>query len=354
MSQRKEKWMRAALKEALRWEGATSPNPVVGAVLVRAGRIIGRGGHRRAGGPHAEIEALASLTDPHMARGATLFVTLEPCSTHGRTPPCTEAIFRAGISKVVIGALDQNPLHSGRAVSWMRDRGIVVETGILEEECTEANRAFFKRMRTGLPWVIAKVALSVDERIARPPGEGQWLTGLEARRDAHRLRARVDAIVVGAETVRADDPQLTIRGVGCASGRPQPWRVVLTGDQRRLPRGARLFTDIHRQRTVVYEAKSAREVLADMASTLAVNTVLVEGGGRVLGDFFENRLVDELCFYMAPIRCGRGCAGIRGNRGDWKRGVRVEAPVFQRLGRDWKMEARVAYADTARKQTHAV
>ncbi len=333
--------MRAALKEALRWEGATSPNPVVGAVIVKEGRILGRGGHRRAGLPHAEVEALASLPDPTHARGATLYVTLEPCSTHGRTPPCTEAIVRAGIAEVVIGALDPNPRHAGRALDWLRQRGVHVRTGILERECTEANRAFFKRIVTGRPWVIAKAALSMDEYVTRPAGEGQWLTGAIARRDAHRLRARVDAVLVGGQTLRADDPQLTIRGVPLADGRLQPWRVVLTRDRAGLPSGARVFCDAFRDRTVVYSGDELEQVLEDLGGRLGVNTLLVEGGGQVLGAFFERGLVDEVCFYMAPIRCGKGCVAIRGERKSWKTGVRVDAPVYTRLGRDWKMEARV-------------
>lgn len=346
--------MRAALKEALRWEGATSPNPVVGAVLVKDGRIVGRGGHRRAGLPHAEVEALASLADPGQARGATLYVTLEPCSTHGRTPPCTEAIVRAGIAEVIIGALDPNPQHAGRALDWLRQRGVRVRTGVLERECVEANRAFFKRIVTGRPWVIAKAALSLDEYLSRPAGEGQWLTGEIARRDAHRMRARVDAILVGAQTIRVDDPQLTIRGVPVAAGRPQPWRVVWTRNRVGLPSGARVFCDAHRDRTVVYSGQSLEDVLEDLGGRLGVNTLLVEGGGRVLGAFFERQLVDEVCFYMAPVRCGRGCVAIRGETGAWKRGVRVDAPVYTRLGPDWKLKGRVMYESRRREISHGM
>jgi diaminohydroxyphosphoribosylaminopyrimidine deaminase/5-amino-6-(5-phosphoribosylamino)uracil reductase len=336
--------MRAALREALRWEGATSPNPVVGAVVVSKNRILGRGAHRKAGTPHAEVEALASLARPEQAHGATLYVTLEPCCTWGRTPPCTEAILRAGITKVVVGTGDPNPRHAGRGLDWLRERGVAVETGVLERECQEANRAFFKRMRTGRPWVIAKVALSRDERLTLPPGEGRWLTGLPARRDAHRLRARVDAILVGAGTVRADDPQLTIRGVRSALGRPQPWRIVLASEPAALPASARLFTDEHRDRTVVYSGKTPGQVLDDLGARLGVNSVMVEGGGAVLGAFFEQRLVDEVCVYMAPVDAGRGCVGIGVGRAHaWKQEVFVEEPRYTRLGKDWKMEARVSY-----------
>jgi diaminohydroxyphosphoribosylaminopyrimidine deaminase/5-amino-6-(5-phosphoribosylamino)uracil reductase len=336
--------MRVALKEALRWEGATSPNPVVGAAIVREGRLLAKGAHRKAGSPHAEVEAFKALADPGLAHGATLYVTLEPCSTHGRTPPCTEAILRAGVARVVIGGLDHNPRHAGRALGYLRQRGVEVVEGVLQPECEAANRAFFKRVVTGKPWVIAKAAFSLDERLSLPPGRGQWLTGLKARRDAHRLRTKVDAILVGAGTVRADNPQLTIRGVRAPAGKAQPWRVVLARDREKLPPSARLFNDAHASRTLVYCRESLEHVLEDLASRHGVNTLLVEGGGEVLGAFFAQHLVDEVCFYMAPLRAGAGTTRVGGGApGSWKRGVRVTEPRFSALGADWKMEARVFY-----------
>jgi diaminohydroxyphosphoribosylaminopyrimidine deaminase/5-amino-6-(5-phosphoribosylamino)uracil reductase len=214
-----EKFMRAALREARRGLGQTSPNPAVGAVIVRAGRIVARGHHRRAGLPHAEIEALQVLRQPQLARRATLYVTLEPCSTHGRTPPCVEAIVRHSFARVVIGAIDPNPAHAGRGVELLRAAGIDVVTGVLESECRELNVAFNKWIVTGLPFVIAKAALSLDGRLTRPPGEGQWLSNAASRADAHRLRASVDAILIGAGTLRADNPRLTVRGVPARANR---------------------------------------------------------------------------------------------------------------------------------------
>ncbi|MCX8511473.1 MAG: bifunctional diaminohydroxyphosphoribosylaminopyrimidine deaminase/5-amino-6-(5-phosphoribosylamino)uracil reductase RibD, partial [Chthoniobacteraceae bacterium] len=298
------RYMRAALREALKGYGYTSPNPTVGCVIVRQGRIIARGWHRKAGGPHAEIEALNALPDPILAKGATLYVTLEPCCTHGRTPPCTEAILAAGIRRVVVGVVDPHPAHAGIGLERLRAGGVEVETGVLREACAHLNRAFFKWITTGLPWVIAKAGLSLDGRITRPPGEGQWLTGRAAREDAHRLRAVTDAVLIGAGTLRADDPSLTVREVTMPEHKAQPWRVVLSRGGGLLPLDSKVFTDIHKDRTLVHINKPLTDVLHEIGNTYQVTSVLAEGGGEILGALFEANLVDEVCFYMAPLLCG--------------------------------------------------
>lgn len=332
--------MRAALVEAAKGVGRTSPNPAVGAVIVRAGRmIIARGFHRSAGLPHAEIEAMQAVGNYRRCRGATLYVTLEPCSTHGRTPPCTEAIIAAGFHRVVFGATDPNPRHAGRAVKVLRSAGIAVTCGVLVEECTELNRAFNHWMTTGQPWVVAKFATSLDGRLTRRPDEPQWLTHPRARRHAQQLRARVDAILVGAGTIRADDPRLTVRGV---PGARQPWRVVLTRSGR-LPTRARIFTDIHRERTLVYRGQSLRAVLRDLGSREMVS-VLIEGGGDVLGEAFDQRLVNEVQCYLAPLIVGGpvpavGGAGVPSNEAR----IVLEHSCFERVGQDLCLQAVVAY-----------
>ena len=228
--------MRAALAEARRGIGRASPNPAVGAVLVRGQRVISRGYHRASGLPHAEIECLAAAPRGSL-RSATLYVTLEPCSTIGRTPPCTDAIVRAGVGRVVIGATDPNPLHSGRGIDQLRAAGIKVTTGVLAAECSRLNEAFNKWIVTGKPFVIAKCGMSLDGRLTRAPNEGRWLTGPAARRHAMQLRAQVDAILIGAETLRRDNPRLTTRGI---RGARQPWRVVLSRSGK-LPRDCASF-----------------------------------------------------------------------------------------------------------------
>ncbi len=336
-----EKFMRAALREAARGVGHTSPNPAVGAVIVRGGRIVARGFHRRAGAPHAEIEALGELKNPAMARGATLCVTLEPCSTHGRTPPCVDAIIRAGFARVVIGTLDPNPAHAGRGVGLLRAAGLAVTAGVLESACRELNVGFNQWIVTGRPLVIAKAGLSLDGRLTRPPGEGQWLTSAAARADAMRLRAQVDAILIGAQTLRADNPHLTVRGV---PGALQPWRIIVTrsGD---LPGKSHVFTDAHCDRTLVFRGKSLRAVLHELGRR-EVTSVLIEGGGRVLGDAFDRRLVDRVHFYLAPLLCGGPVPAIGGRGvGSTKEAPHLRNPRYEKIGSALRLTAEVAYPD---------
>lgn len=280
--------MRRALALARRGIGRTSPNPCVGAVLTRGGRIIGEGWHKRAGEPHAEINAFDGVN----ARGATLYVTLEPCCTHGRTPPCTAAIIAAGIRRVVVAATDPNPKHRGRGLRLLRKAGISVETGLLAKEAAALNESFNKWVATGLPLVIAKAALSLDGKMSTRTGDSKWITSDAARHEAHKLRARVDAIMVGAKTVICDDPQLTLRhGV---RGR-QPWRVVVG----RCPRTAKVFTDAHRDRTLHFPTRNLRVVLRKLGR-MGITSVLVEGGPTLLGAAFNASLVDKVAFFYAP------------------------------------------------------
>lgn len=304
-------WMSQALEQARLGIGLTSPNPAVGAVIVRDGRLIGRGWHRRAGGPHAEVEAIrdARQQHPELLPGATLYVTLEPCSTHGRTGPCTEAVREAGIGRVVWGARDPNPDHQGRAREVLGAAGVETAAGVLESECRELIRPFAKWITTGMPYVIAKAGQSLDGRITRPAGEGRWLTSAEARAHGRRLRAMVDAILVGAGTVRADNPQLTLREAAFP-GKEQPWRVVLTrsGD---LPASAHLFTDEFKARTLVLRGLELEEALRELGRR-GVVSVLIEGGADILRQAFAQRLVDEVAWYVAPLLCGAGGLPVLG------------------------------------------
>ena len=328
------KFMRAALHEARRGAGRTSPNPAVGAVIVRGGRIIARGFHRCAGMPHAEIEAITALKSPRLAGRATLYVTLEPCSTQGRTPPCVDAILRHGFARVVIGAIDPNPAHAGRGVGLLRAESVEVVAGILEDECRDLNAAFNKWIVTGMPFVIAKAALSLDGRLTRPPGEGQWLSNAASRADAHRLRANVDAILVGAGTIRADNPRLTVRGV---AGARQPWRVILSR-RGSLPKDAHIFTDELRDRTLVFRDRTLRAVLRELGRR-QITSVLIEGGGTVLGEAFDLRLVDRVHLYLAPLLCGG--PNVTGGRGaaSTATSLALKDPRYTRIGDDILMIA---------------
>ncbi len=295
---RDEKFMRAALQEAKRALGQTSPNPAVGALLVVDNRIMSKGHHREAGRAHAEIECLRNFAAPIPKHG-TLYVTLEPCSTAGRTAPCTAAIIESGVKSVVIGATDPNPRHSGRGIVELRKAGVRVRDGILAEECTRLNEAFNKWIVTGQPFVIAKCGMSLDGRLTRPPNESRWITGRDARLHANRLRACVDAVLVGAETVRADNPRLTARGL---RRRRQPWRVVMTRSGR-LPRKAHVLSDKFAARTLVYKRRSLQAVLKDLGKK-NVTSVLIEGGGEVLGEALDKRLIDRVQIYFGPILTG--------------------------------------------------
>ena len=329
-----EKFMREALKEARKGLAKTLPNPAVGAVIVKNGRILARGWHRAAGRPHAEIEALRNLKGS--AKGATIYITLEPCSTHGRTPPCTEAILSAGLSRVVYGATDPNPKHAGRAQRILSRHGIKVASGVLAEECTDLNLEWNTWIATGRPYVIAKAGMTLDGRINSPP-ESRWITSAASRRDAMNLRRRVQAILVGGGTVRDDNPKLTIRGGQVIQ---QPLRVVWSRSGR-LPETAHLFTDEHRDRTVVLQGLSLSKALRELGKR-GVVSVLIEGGARVLGEAFDRKLVDEICFYMAPLLCGGPTPTVGGlGAKDNDHATRLTGIKFQRIGSDLRMTGRV-------------
>src|SRR5437763_13046313 len=278
-----EKFMRAALVEAAKGLGTTSPNPAVGAVLVWRNRIIAKGHHRRAGSDHAEIDCLRKLDDLIPAE-AVLYVTLEPCSTRGRSVPDPNYIIQRGIRRITIGAVDPNPKHRGRAIGLLRGAGVDVSTGVLEDECTRLNEAFNKWIGSGEPFVIAKCGMSMEGYLTRPPGETRWVTSESSRPHAHQLRAVVDAIIVGAETIRRDNPRLTVRR---GPRRTQPWRVILTKSGR-LPQKATVFRDSQRERTLVFRSQSLRAVLRDLGRR-EITSVLIEGGGNVLSQALDQR-----------------------------------------------------------------
>jgi len=305
-----ERFMRLAIQEATKAQGLTAPNPAVGAVIVKNGRVIAKGYHHAVGLPHAEIEAIRKLISdfplqpsafslqPRTLADATLYVTLEPCSSHGKTPPCTEAIIGAGISRVVYGATDPDKRHQGRAAKILRKGGIEVTEGILSRECAALNSHWNHRASTGLPWVIAKAGMSLDGRIDSPPHR-RWITSAASRKEAMRLRASVEAILIGGGTVRTDDPSLTIRGIKLPKGNPQPWRVVWSRTGK-IPKKSKLLTDTHRARTLVFSGMTLRKVLQELGKR-GISSVLIEGGGQTLGEAFKRKLVDEVRFFVAPV-----------------------------------------------------
>jgi diaminohydroxyphosphoribosylaminopyrimidine deaminase/5-amino-6-(5-phosphoribosylamino)uracil reductase len=355
-------YMKLALRLAVKGAGHTSPNPLVGAIIVKDGKIVGKGYHRRFGGPHAEVYALREAKKN--ARGATLYVNLEPCSHYGKTPPCVDQLIRAGIARVVIANKDPNPLVNGEGIRKLRDAGVEVITGILEEESRTVNRFYFKAVEKGWPYVILKWAQTVDGRIATASGEAFWITGEQARRDVHRLRAQVDAVLVGAGTVLRDDPKLTVRLVRRAK---QPWRLVLDGTMR-APATAALFTDEVRNRTVVFTSQQngpCREKLQQQGCRVValppengghvnlrdvlswcrdhqIVSLLVEGGRQVLTEFLRLGLADEVVVYIAPKILGAGVEAI-GDLGVERlaHAKQLQDIRWEKIGQDMKLTAKL-------------
>ncbi len=311
-------WMNLALTWAEKGRGWVSPNPMVGACLVNKNRLITSGFHAKFGAPHGEAEVIRKAGKK--AKGATLYVTLEPCSTYGKTPPCTEAILSAGIKRVVVATVDLNPEHRGRGIKILKKHGISVTTGVLEKEAREQNQAFFKWIQKGIPFVILKMAQSLDGKIASRTGKSRWISGPRARAWVHELRASVDAVLVGKNTRLLDDPRLTVRN---GKVRREPWRIVL--DRKgESPTNARIFQGegsavlvcsqryfkqvaqkFGRMPITILPLKERNEKL-DLNELLkrlgafGISSLLVEGGGEVAWSFLSSRLVDKVAWVIAP------------------------------------------------------
>lgn len=301
-------WMERALEEARKGIGLTAPNPPVGAVLVHGDFILASGWHKKAGSMHAEREALEEARNkeisPEIMKQSTLYVTLEPCSTHGRTPPCTDIILESGVGRVVYAVRDPDIRNAGRADGILQAAGVTVLSGIGEEACERILRPFSMVKKEGRPWVIAKTAFSVDGRVVRPAGECQWISGPKARRQVHELRSQVEAIITSGATVRSDNPELTIRGVSVAPWKEQPVRAVVTRNSDHLPMNAALFTDQYKNRTRVYENVPFKTMLERLAQEENVQSALLETGKKLMNEFLNQRLVDEWIAYVSPLICG--------------------------------------------------
>ena len=373
------KYIRLALSLARRGHGMTSPNPMVGAVLLKGGKVIGRGWHRRAGGAHAEIEALRDAQKHgHNPKGATLYVTLEPCCTQGRTPPCTGAIIAAGIKRVVIGATDPNPRHSGRAFRTLKCAGIEVVHGVMNEACVKLNEAFDHWIVHRTPLVTVKAAMTLDGKIATASGESKWITGEPARAYGMKLRHGADAVLVGINTVLADDPGLTVRKQ-MADGRWQmgkPIRRLVLDSLARTPVAARIVNDKHAALTTIVVSKRApknrvaalekrvRVLVAPLAKSAIrnpqsainlrwllkklgaekVTSLLVEGGGEVNASFLLGGLAHRIAFFYAPKILG-GRDSRKAVAGDGAaslaEAIQLRDLEWRRLGLDLLLTARV-------------
>ena len=358
-------YMNLALDLARKSEGQTNPNPLVGAVIVKSGKVVAKGYHEKAGLPHAEAIALNKAGTK--ARGADLYVNLEPCCHHGRTPPCTEAIISAGIKRVILGIRDPNRLVNGRGIRFLRKQGVEVVIGVLRRDCHKINEHFIKYITTGRPWVILKSAVSLDGKIATRTGDSKWITGSKARAYAHRLRSRVDAILVGAETVRMDDPQLTVRPK--KKGMRNPVRIIVSG-KGSISTSAKIFNNAHKER-VIYVANASLPLvrkkklqkigvevllvkyrkkkvdlplLMDALGKMKITSIMIEGGSEISGNALKEKLVDKLIYFLAPkIIGGKNAPGPVGGQGisrieDF---IEVKEISIEKLGNDFVIEGNI-------------
>jgi len=313
-------FMKKAIALARQAIGRTAPNPSVGALVVKSGRVVGRGFHPKAGKPHAEVYALAEAGDN--ARGATLYVTLEPCNHYGKTPPCTEAIIKAGISRVVVGTLDPNLIVAGKGIERLKDAGIVVDVGVCAQECNDLIAWYAFWLMHGRPYVILKAAITLDGRIATATGDSQWISSEESRNHVHELRNQVDGLIVGMGTVLKDDPLLTCR----IEGGRDPMRIILDPQldipeqAKCLGHGSLVFTTKspalreeiieHGTETVQMEADPSGLLpwasLLEHLGKMGLHCVMVEGGSGVYSSLLRSGLVDKLLFFIAPKILGSG------------------------------------------------
>lgn len=354
-----EYYMRQALSLARRNAKLPHPNPWVGCVIVKNGKIVGRGTHRGAGTNHAEVEALAQAGA--RARGAALYVTLEPCCHYGRTPPCTDAILSTGIHKVFYALRDPNPLVAGRGAKILKHCGLEVKGGLCSQEAALLNEVYLKYVATGLPFITVKVATSLDGKIATKTGESKWITDAEARRHARLLRGDHQAVLVGVNTVLADNPHLGSR----KRGMPDPWRIVLDSRLRTPPESqvvqsrkciiactefasVKKRTQLERCGAQVWTFMGRRVPLKKLLPRLAeheIISVLVEGGSEVLGSFFDQKLVDRVYWFLSPIIlgsqqsraavAGKGAAALRDA---W----RLQNASFNGMGKSWVVRGKLS------------
>jgi diaminohydroxyphosphoribosylaminopyrimidine deaminase/5-amino-6-(5-phosphoribosylamino)uracil reductase len=352
-------WMAQALRLAEQGLYSTSPNPRVGCVLVADGEIVGSGWHRRAGEPHAEVHALREAGDK--ARGATAYVTLEPCSHHGKTPPCADALIAAGVLHVVVAVQDPNPLVAGAGISRLTAAGIAVECGLMEGAARELNAGFFSRMTRGTPWLRSKIAMSLDGRTALANGVSQWITGEAARKDVQLWRARSCAVLTGIGTVLADDARLNVRDI---ESERQPLRVVLDS-KLRMPLTAQM---LHGGNVVIYAAVRDKEKIAALEKAGAIvsvlpdgngqidlpamlrdlaqrgcNEVLLEAGSTLNGAMLRAGLVDELVLYIAPQLLGDGARGMAqlGELISLDQRINLKWQDMRQVGNDMRITAKV-------------
>jgi len=365
-SQEDVRFMRLALKEATRGLGRTSPNPCVGAIIVKDGRIIAKGYHKKAGTPHAEINAIRQATET--VAGATMYVTLEPCNHTGKTPPCTRALVESGISRVVVGMKDPNPLVNGTGIAFLKGCGVAVTSGILEKECEEINAPFLKYITTGLPWMIMKAGVSLDGRLNYQEGKSGWITGQESVIEAHKLRDRVDAVLLGGRTILIDNPSLTTR---LPQGRTKdPVRIIVDSKLSTHPNAKVYHLDSPAPTWVFHSEDAPPAKIADfqvqgirlfpmlgenggldlwgIIKTLGregLCSVMVEGGAKLHGAFLKAQLFDYAYLFYAPLFAGDKGVGLTAGLHvqDRLNAPKLVSVRYKKLGDDMLISGRITY-----------
>ena len=360
-------FMRLALREAQKGLGRTSPNPCVGAVIVQDGRIISKGYHKKAGSAHAEIDALRKATAA--VTGATLYVTLEPCNHTGKTPPCTHAVVNSGIARVVIGMKDPNPLVNGSGIAFLESNGIAITSGVLEQQCKEINAAFIKHITTGLPWTIMKAGVSLDGRLNYLKGKSSWITGQESIIEAHKLRDKVDALLVGGRTIMIDDPSLTTRLPRRSA--KDPVRIILDS-WLNTPLGSKVYhlkspaptwvfhsenaplskiDNFQKQGIRLFPVKQKKDGLhlLEILKVLGregICSVMVEGGAKLHGAFLTEQLFDYAHLFYAPLFAGDKGVGLAEGLSvrDRENAPKLISVRYRKLGTDMMISGQVSYS----------
>ncbi|MCX7877854.1 MAG: bifunctional diaminohydroxyphosphoribosylaminopyrimidine deaminase/5-amino-6-(5-phosphoribosylamino)uracil reductase RibD [Ignavibacteria bacterium] len=324
---RHEKHILKTIELAIKGAGYVSPNPMVGCVIVKNGKIIGEGYHRKFGGSHAEVNAVKdAIRKGYNLKGASMYVTLEPCCHHGKTPPCTDMIISSGIKEVIIGSEDPNSLVSGKGIKILKEKGIKVKSGVLQDLCQHLNRFFFKYIRTGLPYVIIKIAQTLDGKIADEKGNSKWISSYESRKFVHLIRSKIDAVLIGSNTLNKDNPSLTVRHV---KGR-NPFRIIISRNLS-LDIRKKIFSDKYRYKTIILTSSDSiaekskytkkgikiitcktKKKLIDLEDAmrkvkeLGIASLMVEGGSFTASEFIRNKLYDEIMIFQSPRIMGNG------------------------------------------------
>ena len=327
-------FMSYAINLAKQAEGQTAPNPPVGAILVKNGKIISEGWHKKAGDAHAEVECLKPFSNPKELKDTALFVTLEPCSTYGKTPPCVKRIIESGVRKVIIGAMDPNPIHNGNAIDILKDNGIEVLSGVCKEDAENLIAPFKKLITKKLPFITLKLAVTIDGKISDFNENSRWISCEDSRKEVQKIRKRVDAVMVGANTVRKDNPSLYSK----LNNNSCPWRIVIGNN---IPKSSNLLNDKYKDKTIVMTG-NIKNIVQELAISKNIMHILCEGGGNLSTQLFEAKIVDEVVFFVSPKILGfDGLSSFNFSNLSLKNAKELSFTDLKKIGEDIMIKAKV-------------